>query len=536
SRVIRRTYLDSFDWRLFARGLVLECQQPQTGPMSSAIVSGRPGACECSLFELRTLGEARTIARRAIVAQPLAAPLSAREAVVSLNGLRDPRALPALLPDAAVQALGGRGLHVLGSSVERVLDFRAGDADAGMSPHVQLRGPARRRAKRPDATSEALVLRLCPLPGHDAELAALRDQLRQATAFGPESPDPALRGRIAGRAPGEVLDWSVPGLADAQRADHACRMICAHYASILEELLPFLDCGDIEFLHDYRIGVRRLRSILPHMHAVFPKRLLETSAALLAELAELTGPARDADVQVADARALLSEAGAEAVRTERELVLTRFIEDGEREQRRAHETLRGFLRSAAFRRRWRAFREGLAVPPGADELATRSSRRRARGLAPRAALKPAHMAVEGIGSLFERAVEQGHRIKRRSKPKRLHDLRKTLKRLRYTLDAFLPLCPRRLKNPVRKSLKSLQDLLGRFQDAEVQDLLLQELQRSIATEASPTCSTERALSYIRDWRCRLDEEQNQARRALEQRFNKFVRRARAARFPARLIK
>ena len=57
----------------------------------------------------------------------------------------------------------------------------------------------------------------------------------------------------------------------------------------------------------------------------------------------------------------------------------------------------------------------------------------------------------------------------------LHELRKVGKELRYLLEFFASLYPPEVVKPFVKSLKGLQDQLGRFQDHEVQANKLREL-------------------------------------------------------------
>ena len=57
-----------------------------------------------------------------------------------------------------------------------------------------------------------------------------------------------------------------------------------------------------------------------------------------------------------------------------------------------------------------------------------------------------------------------------------HELRKKGKELRYLLELFgVPLFPDEVVKPMIKSLKALQDVLGRHQDREVQTAMLRSL-------------------------------------------------------------
>ena len=68
-----------------------------------------------------------------------------------------------------------------------------------------------------------------------------------------------------------------------------------------------------------------------------------------------------------------------------------------------------------------------------------------------------------------------------SEPAEYHELRKQGKELRYLLELFgAPLFPADVVKPMIKSLKALQDVLGRHQDREVQAATLRSLSASVA--------------------------------------------------------
>ena len=65
-------------------------------------------------------------------------------------------------------------------------------------------------------------------------------------------------------------------------------------------------------------------------------------------------------------------------------------------------------------------------------------------------------------------VKMGRAIDDDSPAEDLHELRKVGKELRYLLEFFASLYPADVVKPFVKTLKGLQDQLGRFQDREVQ--------------------------------------------------------------------
>ena len=86
-------------------------------------------------------------------------------------------------------------------------------------------------------------------------------------------------------------------------------------------------------------------------------------------------------------------------------------------------------------------------------------------------------------SEHRRVVHGGTSISDSSPPEELHVLRKRGKELRYALEVFSPVLEKSHRKRVVDDLKGLQDVLGRFQDAEVQLRVLRGFAETEAGEA-----------------------------------------------------
>jgi CHAD domain-containing protein len=115
-------------------------------------------------------------------------------------------------------------------------------------------------------------------------------------------------------------------------------------------------------------------------------------------------------------------------------------------------------------------------------------------------------------------VRMGRAIEDSSPPEALHDLRKQGKELRYLLELFGALFDPASGRPLVRTLKSLQDTLGRHQDRSVQAALM----RSLATEAaaSEPAAALAAGALIE----RLHEDELAARAEFAERFPGFAAR------------
>jgi CHAD domain-containing protein len=245
-------------------------------------------------------------------------------------------------------------------------------------------------------------------------------------------------------------------------------------ASILRRLAEVMECNlpgviaevDPEFLHDYRVAVRRSRAVMKELKRVFPAEQLARFRVELRWLQQVTGPARDLDVYVLDFDELRSGL-AEPARSDLEPLL-RVL----RARRAlAHRDMVRALRSdraMELRAQWPAF-----VP----ELVTLPAEGRPDAMRP-----IGELTGERIVKVYRRMIKMGRAIDDSSPPESLHELRKQGKELRYLLELFgLPLHPGDVVKPLVRSLKALQDTLGRHQDREVQIATLRSLRDDVVT-------------------------------------------------------
>ncbi|MGR8951958.1 MAG: CHAD domain-containing protein, partial [Gammaproteobacteria bacterium] len=78
------------------------------------------------------------------------------------------------------------------------------------------------------------------------------------------------------------------------------------------------------------------------------------------------------------------------------------------------------------------------------------------------------LADRRIWKTYRRILEEGGAITAHSPAGDLHELRKTCKKLRYLIEFFQSLYPKNQIKQLLRQLKSLQDVLGEFQDLDVQ--------------------------------------------------------------------
>jgi CHAD domain-containing protein len=311
----------------------------------------------------------------------------------------------------------------------------------------------------------------------------------------------------SGGTPGEVSSKLDVPLEPRQRADTAAVVILTQLTAAIEANLPgTLADIDSEFLHDLRVAVRRTRSLQRELKGVFPAEQLTRFRTDFRWLQEVTGPTRDLDVYLLefdDFAATLPE----AQRADLEPLRALLADLRRRERQRMVRRLRS-PRTQTLLSEWKQLIE---------QLSALAQDGRADGARP-----VADVAAQRIATVYRQMVKMGGKIDAHSPPVALHDLRKKGKELRYLLEFFARLFPPETVGPMVKTLKSLQDALGRFQDREVQAGML----RSLGAEMSDQEHGAAALMAMGVLVERLETQQAQARADFAQRFAPFATKPR----------
>jgi CHAD domain-containing protein len=306
-----------------------------------------------------------------------------------------------------------------------------------------------------------------------------------------------------------------PSVVDPKASARA--LLAAELTHSLEELranLPGTIADiDTEFLHDVRVAVRRTRSMLKLGRPALPEYFREVWEPRFKWLGDLTSPVRDLDVYQLGlpemAGWLVAAAAADLKPFEAHLARRRAAE---------RRTLLRALRGTRLRR---------LLDDWAGELAELAdSAHSADG----AAWSAGALARAKIARAHRRIVRRGTAISDASPPADLHVLRKRCKELRYALEIFAPvLGDAQVRNTI-KDLKSLQDVLGRFQDSEVQWTTLRGFAHEMVADRAPA----EALLAMGELMGHLHAEQQRARIEFGSVFASYARPASRRRM-ARLL-
>jgi len=235
---------------------------------------------------------------------------------------------------------------------------------------------------------------------------------------------------------------------------------------------------DPEWIHQMRIGTRRLRACLSLLRDLAPAAALDSVADEARWLARALATARDLDV-MADATlsAILRAVGPAATEAGALVALRRRVA---RQRRRARDAAREAVASARFTR--------LLLATGA--LAARA-RFGVDATAPAAAIlaSPARAFAAPVLSHRQRKLMQRGAILASADAAARHAARLAAKRLRYAAEFFAPLFPQRKARRYVGALEALQDVLGELNDASVAATLA-------ADHAGPDAT---ATATLRGW-------------------------------------
>lgn len=351
------------------------------------------------------------------------------------------------LPERTVELVGDRALQATAPVRSRVVVLHRTDADDKTVVRLVVD-----RSTTAHGGDLPILLEVVPLRGYDGAAKELVTDLAGPIALVATSADTATRLHVGGTGR--------PHLARSMSAAEGWRSVLRSLTGVMTERFGGVLTGeDPEDLHTFRVAVRRIRTVLRDGQDVLASDECHRFRHEFQWLGDVTTPARDADVHVLD-HPMFVDLLPEARRADLAPLLELLVE----ERSHAHALMVRELRSmrrAEFGTAWAAWLD--------DDT------RWGRDLAERADEPVVPVAAAAVRDAHRRLVKDGRAVKKSSPAVVLHDLRKDAKRLRYLLECFAPVLDADAVDVVTGPLRRLQDLLGAFQDSEVQAQALHDL-------------------------------------------------------------
>jgi CHAD domain-containing protein len=236
---------------------------------------------------------------------------------------------------------------------------------------------------------------------------------------------------------------------------------------------------DTEFLHDFRVATRRTRSALGQVKYVFPTKTTDRFKKEFAFVGKLSNELRDLDVY------LLNEDKYKAM-------LPPILRDD-------IDPLFDYLRkkrSKALQKVIRSFKTKKYAKIIQDWEAFLNKGRQNSVNASNAEVSVIDLARKRIYKKYRNVVKVGSQILENTEDEMLHVLRIHCKKLRYLMEFFSSLFPRKKMNTLIAQLKILQDNLGDFNDLCVQREYLLNLIEELPTTQQQNKKTLAAIGSL----------------------------------------
>lgn len=224
-----------------------------------------------------------------------------------------------------------------------------------------------------------------------------------------------------------------------------------------------------EALHDYRVILRKIRTLVAPLDQAFHPPGLARFKTIFSTIMEKTSYLRDLEGCCAYLDRYSSSNNEGAIPDIEPLL--RYIKKQERLERRR--VLR-YFQSVQYSRFW------IDWPDYLQQLLAISNTK--ADLIVPAGHPIGIFALEVIERSYLKTLCQALKINKQSPPGAFHKLRKSYKKLRYLLEVFGPVLPVKQSREIVRQLKTLQRDLGLFQDAEAQLGIIKEVISAIGDE------------------------------------------------------
>ncbi len=323
-------------------------------------------------------------------------------------------------------------------------------------------------------------IHLYPLKGYKKIFKKTCQYLQSKLQILPSTEDPLITTlNNLNICPGSNNEHSV--ITDSQQHIHkTVRTIFQNQLIQMRNCEPGLQADiDSEFLHDYRVALRRTRSLLKQATGIFLHRSIRKYTRDFIWLSTATSTTRDMDVYLLSFDAYQSSLPIKM----REDLWPLYSYLCSRKQRE-HTKLCKILHSVRYKDLMRNWSQFIATPHCAKSTLADAQR------------PSKTMANRWIWRAYRKVLKQGALIRLDSPGELLHELRKKCKKLRYLTEFFRNYYPRKKCIKLIHTLKLLQDNLGEYQDLKVQQSALHQFILDMERETGISSKTRNAINHL----------------------------------------
>ena len=366
------------------------------------------------------------------------------------------------LKEQLAAVIGVRALLKLVEIQSRSMPYRLLDREG--KTVVRLVCEEIRSSRNKNAPALAAHLWLQPVKGYSKHSQKIARRFEQAGLTANTEDDIYFKGlKVADKTPGGYSSKITLQLDPHMRADEATKVILRFLLRIIRVNAANIEKDiDTEFIHDFRVAVRRTRAALGQIRFVFPAKTTERFKKDFAFVGKLTNELRDLDVYLLKEKAYKAKV-APVLRNDIEPL---FDYLRKKRSEAFQKVIRGLKskRYATILKHWETF---LHASPQDSPAAANAE------------VFIITLARKRICKKYQSVVKAGNRISESAEDKMLHVLRIHCKKLRYLMEFFASLFPPETMNNLIEQLKSLQDNLGDFNDLRVQEEYLLTVARQL---------------------------------------------------------
>jgi CHAD domain-containing protein len=302
-----------------------------------------------------------------------------------------------------------------------------------------------------DEAEAATLVSAIPLLGYEEEAKQISSKLNAAGAF--TKPNTSFAARImelSGQAEIPLSPKKIIQLSPEQSVQSAVTQIAVTMLQVARQNEQgIIDDIDTEYLHDYRVALRKLRSVVALVKGAYSKEKTRELKTVFGQLARETNRLRDLDVYL-----LQEDAYRQEIPVGLRSGVDRLFNDFRLERRRVIRKIQRHFLSPEYSQLIGDQQAWLTTPQPATGA--------------RASLPIYEVASKEILKHYKLIRKEGMAIRPETEDEAVHELRIECKKLRYLLELFASLYrPADLK-PILRRLRGLQDVLGDFNDYSVQ--------------------------------------------------------------------
>ena len=344
-------------------------------------------------------------------------------------------------------------------------------------------------------------LEVVPIRGYSADYQVINRLIKESGIVAEAQPYPHHLYLKARLTPGGYSSKINVQLQPETPAREALRKILLQFLSIIKlNQAGILEDWDSEFLHDFRVAIRRSRSIMGQAKYVFPNSRISQFRQRLGTLQRSTNHLRDLDVYLLrkeQYRSILPEKFRPGIDI--------LFQEIQQERAQEHQKIKSLLSSPGCLKvitEWEHYLQNKNIPNSRNsglEIFTFSQRI--------------------IRLRLQKVLQKGKQLLGKKPAKnKLHELRIECKKLRYLLEFFSSLYPENKISLLVDHLKTLQDLLGNINDLSIQ---IGDLDRRFEFSRQSQQPGSLALAAMAGLLTYFYQKQSELKKQFQETFRKF---------------